>query len=607
MNKPLILIWTAIALAPVIGGKGMAQTAINFTNTGVASWRVGSNWLNPTNMAMFPPEGRFGERAFISNNGTAFVDAPVLATNTAGQTTNPRGPGDITIAAGTLEIRNGGILELAENSTSPFTVNRLVNVQSRLNIQGNGTLTAGQLLLQSTGIFNVAFTSATGVNSTPIKVQGTVSNPGAGGLAGRATLGGTLNLDFSAISPSGAYTLIDAGSVVGSFSSVTATGNLGANKGVIVTKTPGGNGTLVQASLVDTLSLTVNRDTGQITINNPHAAAIGMDAFKIQSAAGSLNGTRGVSLGSGWTPSAQNTTSNTVYSEFFFGNPPGTPNQDMIAPGAMRSISSSSPGLFAPNPPVFGQEAEDLVFQYSSPAGTLNATVNYTGTKKYNNIVLTIDPATGNANLKNTSNFAQEIEGYRITSADNSLLAGSWNKFQTQGIDNGTWQAGPGSPASLFEFQEDGTTLFDKFHVYDLGHIFNTGGSHAGVNFEFLLENGVAFTPGVVVFGSLPVADGLFGDYNGNHVVDAADYTVWRDHFGQTFGLPNRNPSNTGPIGAADYDFWKQHFGETDMAGGGGSLASGSNAVPEPSTIIFGLLSVGLVPITTRCRRFCHT
>src|SRR5262249_40370997 len=30
-------------------------------------------------------------------------------------------------------------------------------------------------------------------------------------------------------------------------------------------------------------------------------------------------------------------------------------------------------------------------------------------------------------------------------------------------------------------------------------------------------------------------AAGVLGDYNGNGVVDAADYTVWRDHLGQVF------------------------------------------------------------------------
>ena len=32
------------------------------------------------------------------------------------------------------------------------------------------------------------------------------------------------------------------------------------------------------------------------------------------------------------------------------------------------------------------------------------------------------------------------------------------------------------------------------------------------------------------------------GDYNDNGIVDAADYTVWRDHLGQSFALSNEEP-----------------------------------------------------------------
>jgi hypothetical protein len=52
------------------------------------------------------------------------------------------------------------------------------------------------------------------------------------------------------------------------------------------------------------------------------------------------------------------------------------------------------------------------------------------------------------------------------------------------------------------------------------------------------------------------------GDYNGDDVVDAADYTVWRNKLGSEFELPNRAPGNEGPVSEADYDAWKSHFGD---------------------------------------------
>jgi hypothetical protein len=87
-----------------------------------------------------------------------------------------------------------------------------------------------------------------------------------------------------------------------------------------------------------------------------------------------------------------------------------------------------------------------------------------------------------------------------------------------------------------------------------------------------------------------PVASGTPGDYNGNGIVDAADYTVWRDHLDQTFTLPNRDSANTGPISAADYTSWKTNFGNH---AGSGSI--GNAAVPEPSAAALALLVCGMM------------
>ncbi len=81
---------------------------------------------------------------------------------------------------------------------------------------------------------------------------------------------------------------------------------------------------------------------------------------------------------------------------------------------------------------------------------------------------------------------------------------------------------------------------------------------------------------------------GVQGDYNGNGIVDAADYTIWRDHLGQTYALANRDTTNSGPINQADYTFWKSRFGAIS---GGGALGSG--AVPEPASV--ALLTLGVL------------
>jgi hypothetical protein len=66
------------------------------------------------------------------------------------------------------------------------------------------------------------------------------------------------------------------------------------------------------------------------------------------------------------------------------------------------------------------------------------------------------------------------------------------------------------------------------------------------------------------------------GDYNGNGVVDAADYVLWRK------GGPLQNDATPGAQ-PGDYDVWRAHFGQT---GGSGAGANANAAVPEPATLI---------------------
>jgi hypothetical protein len=90
---------------------------------------------------------------------------------------------------------------------------------------------------------------------------------------------------------------------------------------------------------------------------------------------------------------------------------------------------------------------------------------------------------------------------------------------------------------------------------------------------------------------------GTIGDYNSDGKVDAADYTVWRDHLGQTFTLPNRDPANTGVISAADYTSWKSHFGLP------GSGAGASSAVPEPSSVVLSVIASLALAFYSKRRR----
>jgi serralysin len=73
------------------------------------------------------------------------------------------------------------------------------------------------------------------------------------------------------------------------------------------------------------------------------------------------------------------------------------------------------------------------------------------------------------------------------------------------------------------------------------------------------------------------------GDYNGNNVVDAADYVVWRNTFGQNVAEgTGADGDRSGMIDQGDYNFWRMQFGSVVSGSSAGSGAS----VPEPSTIV---------------------
>jgi thermolabile hemolysin len=75
----------------------------------------------------------------------------------------------------------------------------------------------------------------------------------------------------------------------------------------------------------------------------------------------------------------------------------------------------------------------------------------------------------------------------------------------------------------------------------------------------------------------------LPGDYNHNKVVDAADYTVWRDALGKSGSGLAGDGDGSGLVDHADFNIWKTHFGQTAGSGPG---ASANAAVPEPATSV---------------------
>ncbi len=84
----------------------------------------------------------------------------------------------------------------------------------------------------------------------------------------------------------------------------------------------------------------------------------------------------------------------------------------------------------------------------------------------------------------------------------------------------------------------------------------------------------------------------LLGDFNADGIVDAADYTVYRDNLGASSSALNGNGAGATTVVAADFALWVNNFGNS---------VSNSVALPEPGTLL--LLSLGCFGAVGRERR----
>lgn len=215
---------------------------------------------------------------------------------------------------------------------------------------------------------------------------------------------------------------------------------------------------------------------------------------------------------------------------------------------------------------------------------------------------------TANTAISFGSGVASEsTEGYTRTEVGGSIIAGNVgadadipgasNTFQSNGYN----LIGVGSAVGVFDQAGDQTgadpllgPLEDnggptKTHaplppssVIDAGDpsvVFNTAEfDQRGAPFLRVVDGntvpGARIDIGAVERQSIPSA--VYGDYNQDGTVNAADYTVWRNGLGTTDLTPysGADGDGDGSIDIGDYGVWKRHFGEMVMPFGGGAVTS---------------------------------
>jgi hypothetical protein len=221
--------------------------------------------------------------------------------------------------------------------------------------------------------------------------------------------------------------------------------------------------------------------------------------------------------------------------------------------------------------------------------------VEYTG--PVNDFVLFVDPNDGSAAIGNLSPFIDDpdLTGYAVRSPSEQLVTGGWTPFESTGEAGSGWDASPALASVLAELNLEDSFEFGYGTIVELGQIFTPSGTE-DLEFLYTVAGETAHRSGTVVYGAIPTATpSLPGDYNGDDVVDLADYTVWRDNLGSSTDLPN--DVVPGGVTQADYSIWKANFGNTFSAG---ASLSAIQSVPEPGGLVVVCMLVAGCFVTRR-------
>jgi hypothetical protein len=92
-------------------------------------------------------------------------------------------------------------------------------------------------------------------------------------------------------------------------------------------------------------------------------------------------------------------------------------------------------------------------------------------------------------------------------------------------------------------------------------------------------------------------------DYNSDGVVDAGDYSVWRDSLGMTGVSLSADGNGDGVVDQKDYSHWKSYFGASAGGGAGGAATTRGVAAPEPGSAGLVAVLIAIVALAARARR----
>jgi T5SS/PEP-CTERM-associated repeat protein len=147
---------------------------------------------------------------------------------------------------------------------------------------------------------------------------------------------------------------------------------------------------------------------------------------------------------------------------------------------------------------------------------------------------------------------------------------------------------------SLLDFSPN---VGEQFTIIEADSIVDSGVSLSAIaaqKFDLIIDS----TTVSVVFRQL-----VGGDYNGDGIIDAADYTVWRDTLGQQGPGLDADGNGDEIVDVEDYNLWKSRFGAS-VSGEASVIPEGlATSVPEPAAIGPALLAMSPMVVVSARRR----
>lgn len=542
--------------------RAAAQVVYEFQPTeGIHAWNDPNNWLGDDTFVFVPDiSAAPGDSALLSTEATAEIDDPAPTV------------GQLLVDDGTVVINDDGSLATAVSAGTTGAV-ILARPGARLEVRDAGSLTVGTVF-SSVGQFHV-YGDAANIDVTGDLLMSTSvlgahivgSNHAVVAAQGAADLSGTLEVEISGATPTlgTSWDLVTAaGGIDRMFQEVVVTDAPELTRGLQYRAVQNGNTAALEVG--NSLVVTLNRQTGAVSIENPVGSSFTLASYAIQSPAGVLAPGSAISLndvpgaGTGWLGSPATAQ---LLAEV---KPDSTFN---IGIGGSISLGNAlTPGIVPAE--------ENIAFDFTTTDGNVyEGIVEYTGA--VNDFVLFVDPSDGSAALGNLSGFITppDVTGYAILSPSEQLLAGSWTTLEGSGEAGAGWDAAPGLPGALAETNLEQSYGFDFGTIIDLGQIFTPSGEQ-DLQFSYTVAGETAEFSGSVVYGTIPDAPELTpGDFNGDNHVNGIDFLLLQR------GFPD-------PRDAADFAAWQANYGVSPLSGPAATA-------PEPSAAWLLASAVGLL------------